>query len=230
MRRNASPAKRAALAAAGLVWLVLNTDTARAEPIAVKQEPIPDPVWQDMRGKSWHPDRGCPARSDLVLLTVPFRDFAGQTAMGQLVVARSAGPAVARIFTRIYESAAFRIERMERIDKYGGSDDASMAANNTSAFNCRTVAGSRNLSAHALGIAIDVNPIQNPYVKGAEVDPPQGRDFDTPAKRQAAHDRGQHGIILPGSAAVTAFKQNGWKWGGEWTSLKDYQHFSANGR
>jgi D-alanyl-D-alanine carboxypeptidase len=137
---------------------------------------------------------------------------------------------VARIFTRIHEIAAFRIERMERIDKYGGSDDASMAANNTSAFNCRTVAGSTNLSAHALGIAIDVNPIQNPYVKGAEVDPPAGRDFDTPPKRQAAHDRGQPGIILPGSAAVTAFKQNGWKWGGEWTTLKDYQHFSANGR
>src|SRR5436190_17537467 len=219
MRRNANPAKPAALAAVALLSLVL--DAAQAERIAAKQEPIPDAVWQDMRGKSWHPDRGCPARSDLVLLTVPFRDFTGQTAMGELVVAKSAGPVVARIFTRIYESAAFRIERMERIDKYGGSDDASMAANNTSAFNCRTVAGSANLSAHALGIALDINTIQNPYVKGAEVDPPQGRDFDTPAKRQAAHDRGQPGIILPGSAVVTAFKQNGWKWGGEWTSLKD---------
>jgi hypothetical protein len=165
-----------------------------------------------------------------VLLTVPFRDFANQTTMGQLVVATSVAPVLSRIFSEIYERAAFRIERMERVDKYGGDDDASMAANNTSAFNCRTVAGSANLSAHALGIAIDINPIQNPYVKGAEVDPPNGRAVDTAAKRQAAHDRGQHGIILPGGSAVTAFKRNGWRWGGDWNTLKDYQHFSMNGR
>jgi len=198
--------------------------------MAVKQEPIPDDIWMDMRGKSWHPNRGCPSRDRLVLLTVPFRDFAGQTRLGQLIVAKSEGLALARILSDIYSSAAFRIEHMERVDKYGGDDDASMAANNTSAFNCRPVEGSTRLSQHAFGLAIDINPVQNPYVRGAEVDPPQGRAFDTLAKRKAAHDRDQPGIILTGGPAVTAFKQNGWKWGGDWTTMKDYQHFSASGR
>jgi len=222
--------KRASLAAAGLLCGLLGVLPAQAEPVAPKQQPIPEEIWRDMVGKSWHPGRGCPSQANLVLLSVPFRNFAGQTAMGELVVAKSVAAAVSRIFSEIYRTGAFRIERMERVDKYGGSDDASMAANNTSAFNCRTVAGSPNLSAHALGLAIDINPIQNPYVRGAEVDPPQGRAFDSLAKRQAAHDRGEPGIILPGGAAVAAFKQHGWKWGGEWTTLKDYQHFSATGR
>src|SRR5215813_8240457 len=143
-RGDRRPAKRASLAAAGLAYGVLGTITAHAEPFVPKQQPIAEDIWRDMVGKSWHPGRGCPSRANLVLLTVPFRNFAGQTAMGDLVVAKSVAPAVSRIFFEIYRTAAFRIERMERIDKYGGSDDASMAANNTSAFNCRTVAGSPN--------------------------------------------------------------------------------------
>jgi hypothetical protein len=222
--------KRARLAVAGLLCSTLSANTVQAEPLAAKQEPIPDEIWRDMQGKSWHPNLGCPSRQHLVLLTVPFRTFADQTTWGQLVVAKSVAPVLSRIFSEIYKSAAFRIERMERVDKYDGDDDASMAANNTSAFNCRTVAGSTHLSQHAFGLAIDINPVQNPYVKGADVQPPAGRAFDTLAKRQAAHNQGQPGIILAGGPAVTAFKQNGWKWGGDWTNQKDYQHFSATGR
>jgi len=229
-RRHPTLTKRIRFAVAGLLCSMLGAVAGQAEPIAVKQEPISDEVWRDMRGKSWHPNRGCPSRDRLVLLTVPFRNFAGQTASGQLIVAKSVAPVVSRIFNEIYDSAAFRIERMERIDKYNGDDDASMAANNTSAFNCRPVAGATRLSAHAFGLAIDVNPVQNPSVEGADIAPPEGRAFDRPAKRKAAHDRGQHGIILPGGPAVIAFKRNGWKWGGDWTTMKDYQHFSASGR
>ena len=215
--------------AVAILYGVLCGASAQAESVAVKQTPIPDAVWQEMVGKSWHPNRGCPSRANLVLLSVPYRNFNDQTVTGELIVVKSAAPALARIFSALYASP-FRIARMERIDKYGGSDDASMAANNTSAFNCRTVAGSRNLSAHAFGMAIDINPIQNPYVKGTEVDPPQGRAFDSPAKRQAAHDGGQPGIILARGPTVIIFKQNGWTWGGEWTTLKHYQHFSSTGR
>src|SRR5262245_13708515 len=229
-RRDSSLTKRIRFAVAGLLCSMLCAAAGRAEPIAVTQEPISDEVWRDMRGKSWHPNRGCPSRDRLVLLTVPFRNFAGQTTLGQLVVAKSVAPAVSRIFSEIYNSASFRIERMERIDKFNGDDDASMAANNTSAFNCRPVAGTTRLSAHALGLAIDVNPVQNPSVEGADVAPPEGRAFDSLAKRKAAHDRGQHGVILADGPAVTAFKRNGWKWGGDWTTMKDYQHFSASGR
>ena len=181
-------------------------------------------------GKLLASEPRCPARDDLVLLTVPYRDFAGAAALGRLVVAKRVADQVASIFTAIFESQRFRIERMELVDKYRGNDDASMAANNTSAFNCRFVGGTTVLSAHALGIAIDVNPEQNPWVKGRVTVPPKGRAFDYPGERQSAHRRGQPGIIMSGDVVVTAFKQQGWKWGGDWTDKKDYQHFSENGR
>jgi hypothetical protein len=233
------------LVVGGLLSSVFLGIPVQAEPLVAKQEPIPDEVWEDMRGKSWKPNMGCPSRNLLVLLTVPYRNFAGQPAMGELVVAKSVGPLVVRIFTEIFESETFRIERIERVDKHGnGSDAASMAANNTSAFNCRFVARTTRLSAHGLGIAVDINPVQNPWVKGDRIDPPAGQPFDSIAKRQAAHDLGQQGIILAGDAVTSAFtsrrndrnervqrnSREGWRWGGDWSSPKDYQHFSENGR
>src|SRR5262249_57179 len=131
-RRDPRRSKRLKLASAGLLCAVLGALSAQAEPAVVTQAPIPDEVWKDMVGKSWHPNRGCPSRANLVLLTVPYRNFNDQAVTGELVVAKSVAPAIARIFSALYASP-FRIERMERIDKYGGSDDDSMAANNTSA-------------------------------------------------------------------------------------------------
>ena len=209
---------------------MLGYNPLHAEPFSAKQEPIPDEIWRDMQGKSWHPNRGCPSREQLALLTITFWDFEGRPASGALIVAKNVASELSRIFSEIFESAAFRIEQMARVDKFNGDDNASMAANNTSAFNCRTVAGTTTLSAHASGIAIDINPIQNPWVKGDNTQPPGGRPFDTPSKRQAAHRQGQPGIILSDGIAVTAFKQNGWKWGGDWNGKKDYQHFSKDGR
>jgi poly-gamma-glutamate synthesis protein (capsule biosynthesis protein) len=228
-QQNRSRIRHVGLAVIGLLIGMLGDSPLRAEPVVAKQEPLSDEVWQDMRGKSWKPNQGCPSRDRLVLLTVPFRDFAGQPKTGELVVAKSVAVVLARIFTEIYDSAAFRIERMDRVDNYGGSDAASMAANNTSAFNCRPVEGTTTLSAHASGLAIDINPVQNPWVKGDEVDPEAGRPFDSVPKRQAAQNQGQHGIILGGGVAVAAFKRNGWTWGGNWTSVKDYQHFLQTG-
>jgi poly-gamma-glutamate synthesis protein (capsule biosynthesis protein) len=224
-RRNQSRNKHVGLAVIGVLIGMIGNSPVRGEPFVAKQEPLSDAVWQDMRGKSWKPNQGCASRDRLVLLTVPFRDFAGRPAAGELVVAKSVAAVLARIFTEIYDSAAFRIARMDRVDKYGGSDTASMAANNTSAFNCRPVEGTTTLSAHASGLAVDINPVQNPWVKGDEVDPEAGRPFDTVPKRQAAQNGGQPGIILGGGAAVAAFKRNGWRWGGDWSSYKDYQHF-----
>ena len=108
--------------------------------------------------------------------------------------------------------------------KYDADDDLSMAANNTSAFNCRKVSGSTNWSEHAYGRAIDVNPVQNPYVtRSGRVSPPAGRPYA---------DRGRRapGMLHAGDQAVKAFARAGWAWGGEWTSAKDYQHFSTTGR
>jgi hypothetical protein len=97
-----------------------------------------------------------------------------------------------------------------------------MRANNTSGYNCRTVAGSSKLSQHALGRAIDINPLVNPYVKGGTVDPPEGAPW-------ADRSRNDPGMIKAGDAVVRAFARQGWGWGGAWSSGQDYQHFSASG-
>ena len=103
---------------------------------------------------------------------------------------------------------------------YGGSDERSMAADNTSGFNCRYVRGTTRWSMHAYGEAIDVNPVENPYVQGSRVSPPAGRAF---------LDRGRYrkGMATRDSVLVDAFLAAGWKWG---ASFGDYQHFSTTGR
>lgn len=195
------------------------------EPARTVSEPIPDAVWAAMQGKSWHADRSCPGREELVLLTVPYRDFDGNRQTGQLIVAKAEGERIARAFDAIFESGTFRIARMALVDAYGGDDDASMAANNTSAFNCRHVGGTKKLSEHAFGTAIDINPVQNPYVTNAGTYPAEGAAFDE------AHERKGDvtGIILPGDAVTKAFGDAGWSWGGNWKTKKDYQHFSLTG-
>jgi hypothetical protein len=99
-----------------------------------------------------------------------------------------------------------------------------MAANNTSAFNCRKVSGSRRWSEHAYGRAIDVNPLRNPYVtRGGRVSPPAGRPYANRSLRAA-------GMIHGGDRVVRAFATAGWEWGGHWSGSRDYQHFSSTGR
>lgn len=127
-----------------------------------------------------------------------------------------------RVFRRLFE-VRFPIRRMKLVDAYGGSDRRSMAANNTSAFNCRRVAGSSSWSEHAYGRAIDIDPVQNPWVANGVASPPAGARYVDRSQRR-------RGMIHAGDAVVRAFAAAGWKWGGYWTSPKDYQHFSATGR
>lgn len=188
------------------------------------QGPIPDDMWARMDGVSWHEGKGCPSRDALALLTMPYRDFAGQDRTGQMIVAAEVADTVLDIFADLHD-LAFPIERMQPVHMFFGKDDLSMAANNTSAFNCRTVGGTNRLSQHAFGTAMDINPVQNPYVKGGYTSPEGGKAFDE------AGERGPdvQGIIREGDPVVRAFKARGWGWGGDWTSLKDYQHFSQSG-
>lgn len=167
---------------------------------------------------------GCPVPLDeLRLLTISHWGFDGQPQQGELVVAATHAEAVVTVFRRLFEER-FPIESMRLIDDFGGDDEQSMAANNTSAFNCRAATGSSRWSEHAYGEAIDINPVQNPFVtRSGAVLPPQGvahttRDPDTP------------GLITEDSPVVSAFSSIGWLWGGSWSSGKDYQHFSATGR
>lgn len=169
---------------------------------------------------------GCPVPlRDLRYLRVTHRDFDGRARTGELIVHRRHARAATRVFRRLYD-AGWPIARMRLVDAYAGDDDRSMAANNTSGFNCRRVAGRRAWSAHAYGAAIDLNPVQNPYVRAGRVDPPTGRRF-------ARVDRGatapaSQGVIRAGDAVVTAFARIGWEWGGDWVSSKDFQHFAAS--
>ena len=196
-------------------------DVVAASPFRSRVQAIPPSVAETMTGVSWRP--GCPvALRDLRLVTVTHRRFGGGTATGRLVVHEDVAPAVVRVFRALY-AAGFPIRRMQLIDRYGGNDFRSIEADNTSAFNCRRVDGSSSWSEHAYGRAIDVNPIENPYVSGGRTSHPASVPFldRTPCRR---------GMACPGSTLVRAFASAGWSWGGDWRSVKDYQHFSASGR
>lgn len=162
------------------------------------------------------------ALSDLRLLTLTHWDYSGKSTMGELVVHADHAAGIVDVFAMLYDER-FPIERMELVDSYQGDDNLSMAANNTSAFNCREVAWKPGVwSNHALGTALDINPLVNPYVSNTAVLPPQGAAF---ADRSVE----TLGGIYPGDAATEAFASIGWIWGGTWTSAKDWQHFSASG-
>jgi hypothetical protein len=170
---------------------------------------------------TWH--EGCPVPlADLRLVTVSYWSFDGMGHVGRLVVNQDAARAIAEVMHTLFTSR-YPIRRMIPVQAFDGNDGRSMAADNTSAFNCRDVRGSGIWSQHAYGRAIDINPRENPEVVGSTVRPKHARKYA---------DRSLHaeGMIYPGDVVVQAFSAVGWGWGGSWTSLKDYQHFSANGR
>jgi hypothetical protein len=204
--------------------------TKRPTPAATTRSPTPpvaksysiETVTAADLPSSWRP--GCPiGPSQLRLLKVPYFGFDGVKHQGELVVRSSAAAALGRTFVRLYEQR-FPIRSMRRVDAFGGSDDRSMAADNTSAFNCRAaVGGNGSWSQHAYGLAVDVNPRENPYVYDGKVEPPEGKPY-------ADRSPTRKGMIAAGGPQVRAFSAIGWSWGGYWRSSKDYQHFSSNGR
>jgi D-alanyl-D-alanine carboxypeptidase len=170
---------------------------------------------------SWRP--GCPVPLEQ-LRAIDVRHFGNDGAVhtGRLIIAANLANGMVDIFRDLY-NARFPIQRMEPIDVYGGDDMRSIKANNTSAFNCRAVTGGSGWSEHAYGRAIDVNPFVNPYVKGSTVLPPEAAPYTD-------RSRNDPGMIHADDAVVRAFAARGWAWGGYWSSLKDYQHFSTTGR
>jgi poly-gamma-glutamate synthesis protein (capsule biosynthesis protein) len=153
-------------------------------------------------------------------VAVSYWGFDGVVREGELVVHADAVEALEGAFARLFEQR-FPIRSMRLVDDYGGDDDRSMAADNTSGFNCRPVAGSSRWSQHAYGRAVDINPIENPYVHRGTIDPPAAAAFADRADVRP-------GMLVAGSPAVAAFTEVGWTWGGTWGS-PDHQHVSANG-
>ena len=166
---------------------------------------------------------GCPVPvADLRLVQVTHLGFDGRPHPGELVVHRAHAAAVVAVFRKLY-LGRFPVQRMETVDRFGSDDDRSMAANNTSAYNCRRTTGGTGWSEHAYGTALDVNPVQNPYVRGTTVEPEAGRAY-------LDRSRVRPGMVTGGDLVVRAFAGAGWEWGGAFRTLKDYQHFSASGR
>ena len=173
-----------------------------------------------MVGSSWH--RGCPVPLRVLrLVRVTYLGFDGRARRGRLVLHRRWAEDVLDVFERLY-ARSFRIRRIRLVDRFGADDLASMRRDNTSAFNCRYVAGTHTWSQHAFGRAVDIDPVENPYVDGRHVAPRRGRGYlDRTDVRP--------GMIVRGGVVVRAFRRIGWGWGGAWSGTKDYQHFSANG-
>jgi len=174
-----------------------------------------------MTGVSWRP--GCPVPlASLRLLRLSYWGFDGQARRGGLIVNADAVFAVLTAFRLLFD-ARYPIHRMRPVEAYGGSDERSMLADNTSAFNCRGVPGSTAWSQHAYGRAVDLNPFENPEVRGSQIDPPA-------ASAWANRSRTGPAVIHHGDAAWRAFTAVGWTWGGDWSYPLDYMHFSANGQ
>jgi hypothetical protein len=173
-----------------------------------------------MTGVSWHP--GCPVPlSSLRLLQLSYWGFDHAVHQGELIVNASAAASLTRVFALLF-AARFPIRQMRVVDDFGGDDERSMLADNTSAFNCRLVPGTSVWAQHAYGLAVDINPFENPEIQGGQADPPA-------AAAWADRSRSSPAMIAHGDAAWRAFHAIGWTWGGDWRSLKDYMHFSANG-
>jgi len=171
---------------------------------------------------SWHV--GCPVSpAQLRRLRLTYWGFDGRAQTGTLVVNARAVSPLTRVFSRLY-AARFPIRRMRPIDAYGGSDERSLDADNTAAFNCRyaVASGPKHWSVHAYGLAIDVNPVENPYLEAGRVHPRAGRAY-------LDRSRYRRGMAVRGGLLVNAFASVGWPWGGRWTGSPDYQHFSSTG-
>ena len=165
--------------------------------------PIPPEVQAEMTGASWRPDPRCPAWPALALLRMNHWGFDGALHDGELVVAAAVASDVASAFERIF-AARFPIQRMVRIDAYGGDDNASMEANNTSGFNFRTIAGLDALSLHSFGTAIDINPAQNPYIGRGGVMPPAAAAY-------LDRDDVRPGMLVRPGPVIEAFESIGWE-------------------
>jgi hypothetical protein len=191
-------------------------------------QPLPRPVQTQLRSEGfWH--RGCPvALSDLRLLSVSYRDFRGRSQKGQLVVNRAAAVPLARVFHRLYD-LHFPIRHLQLDDAYGPRRDRPRDGDVSGSFECRQAvpspctggSGTGTWSMHAFGLAVDLNPVENPYVGcGQSRDPAPAR-----YRNRSVHRRG-----MVTRRVRAAFASAGWGWGGAWAgSTKDYMHFSSTG-
>jgi D-alanyl-D-alanine carboxypeptidase len=220
---RADPSRAPARSSAG-ARAARGSEQAAAERFTFSASRLGPAPRKRVRGSSWHP--GCPVGlGALRLLRIGYWGFDGRARLGRMIVAASAVHAIRGAFARLF-AARFPIRRMRLVDDYGASDSASIAADNTSAFNCRLATGSSRFSEHAYGRAVDIDPIENPYVY------PNGTTVHAASRPYLDRSRHRRGMAFGGGVLVEAFAAVGWGWGGDWRppSAIDYQHFSSTGR
>lgn len=155
--------------------------------------------------------------SQLRRLDLDYWGFDDQPHRGALIVNERVAASATAVFAALFRDH-FPIRRMEPIDAYGGDDERSLEADNTAGFNCRKVVGGSGWSKHAYGLAIDVDPVENPYLEHGNVHPQAGRDY-------LDRSNVRPGMAVDGGVLVKTFAAQGWFWGGRWSATPDYQHF-----
>ena len=184
-------------------------------------EPLPDSIFALMRGRTYKHDCTIP-RSSLRYILCLHRDDGGRSVVGEMVVNKAIAKDVVEIFRQLYE-ASYPIERMRLIDYWDADDERAMTANNSSSFNFRFISHTRKVSKHGMGMAIDINPLYNPYTKTLR----NGKTIVEPAAGKPYLDRQREYKykITRGDLCCRLFRKYGFRWGGDWKTMKDYQHF-----
>lgn len=200
------------------VLLSLSLNTSAQDFVSV---PVPDSVWQRMQGKTYHENPHI-RRADLRYLKLLHWDYDNQTHKGELVCNRLIADKLIAIFRELY-NAHYPIQRIRLADDYDADDERQMQDNNTSCFCYRNVPDTKKLSYHARGLAIDINPLYNPYVRYRK----DGSQIVNPANGKPYADRTKdyRYKIKAGDLCHQLFLKHGFTWGGSWRSMKDYQHF-----
>ena len=206
-----------------LSWLSWQLPAQSQEPFndGFSAQTIPDSIWQCMQGRSYHTNPTI-GRDDLRYLRVRHYDAEGKRHEGEIICNKRIADKLLVIFRELY-AHRYPIQRIRLADDYDGDDERQMRDNNTSCFNYRTMSGSQRLSKHARGLAIDINPLYNPYVRHRK----DGTTTVEPATAKAYADRSRRfGYkIEKGDLCHRLFLRHGFTWGGSWRSSKDYQHF-----
>jgi len=185
---------------------------------SAEASPVPAAVRARMEGVSWDGnDPRCPRWDALAYVVLDHVTFDGSSARGELVVAAELASRTIELFRRLWQ-LGFPIRQLKLVDDYGASDDESMAADNSSAFNFRVVAGTQFLSQHALGRAIDLNPLENPWRQPDRIVPPAGAAF---ADRRDVRP----GMFVRPGPVIASIDELGWEWGGDWIHAFDDHHF-----
>ena len=206
-----------------VLWvLIFLSSMVYAEYRANISQITPDIKKRMLKGNSWR--KGCPVSlGNLRYLKLTHIDFNGKDKRGEIIVHKDVAHEVKEIFSKLYEME-YPIRKMRLVCDYKGSDWQSIEADNTSAFNCRNATGSKKWSKHSYGKAIDINPIENPYIaRSGRISHKASLKYRKRVHKNPTY--ADKAVLLKNDKATKIFKKYGWKWGGDWSGVKDYQHF-----